>query len=232
MSPVSCGEDSAGERRMVPVGGRSDPWGFSLGNPRWLARERPQVMRGGIRMNIEMWPIDKPVPYARNARTLSARAVDIVAASIKEFGFRQPIVCDGNNVVVAGHTRLAAAKKLGLTEVPVHVALNLTAAQIKAYRLMDNRSNEESGWDLELLPLEFAELKEFNFDLSLTGFKEGEIDRLIYGESAREDVVPELPETPVTQTGDLWLLGPHRVLCGTPPAQRPCRGFWVSASRF
>ena len=99
-------------------------------------------------MNIEMWPIDKPVPYARNARTLSARAVDVVAASIKEFGFRQPIVCDGNNVVVAGHTRLAAAKKLGLTEVPVHVALNLTAAQIKAYRLMDNRSNQESDWEV------------------------------------------------------------------------------------
>ena len=120
-------------------------------------------------MNIEMWPIEKPIPYARNARKISDAAVAKVAASIKEFGWRQPIVVDTEGVVVAGHTRLLAARKLGLTTVPVHVAANLTPAQIKAYRLMDNRSHEEAEWDMELLPLELEDLKALEFDLGLPG---------------------------------------------------------------
>src|SRR5512135_75173 len=170
-------------------------------------------------MNIELWPIDKPIPYARNARKISEAAVAKVAASIKEFGWRQPIVVDQEGVIIAGHTRLLAAQRLGLKTVPVHVAANLTPAQIKAYRLMDNRSHEEAEWDMELLPLELEDLKALDFDLGLTGFDERELGKLLgSGRHPDEDVVPEVPENPASKPGDLWLLGDlphqHRVLCG------------------
>ena len=100
-------------------------------------------------LEVRWWDIDKVIPYARNNRKIPERAIDKVAASIKEFGWRVPIVVDKDGVVCCGHTRLLAAKKLGLTQVPVHVADNLTPAQVKAYRLMDNRSHEEADWDLE-----------------------------------------------------------------------------------
>ena len=109
-------------------------------------------------MKIESWPIERPIPYARNARKIPQQAVDKVAASIKEFGFRQPIIVDKQGVIVAGHTRLLAAQKLGLSEVPVHVAAELTPAQIKAYRLADNRVADESSFDDALLALEIADL--------------------------------------------------------------------------
>src|SRR6476619_5101663 len=101
-------------------------------------------------MEVELWAIDQPVPYARNARKIPPAAVDKVAASIKEFGWRQPIVVDSAAVIIAGHTRLLAAQKLGLKQVPVHVATGLSPAQVKAYRLMDNRSHEEAAWDMDL----------------------------------------------------------------------------------
>jgi len=170
-------------------------------------------------MKIELWPVDKPIPYARNARKISGAAVAKVAASIREFGFRQPIVVDVDGVVVAGHTRLLAARRLGLTTVPVHVATGLTPAQIKAYRLMDNRSHEEAEWDLELLPLELEDLRSLDFDLGLTGFDERELSKLLgAGKHPDEDVVRAVPENPASKLGDLWLLGDppnqHRVLCG------------------
>ena len=115
-------------------------------------------------MLVEQWPTEKPIPYARNASKLSPKAVDKVAASIREFGFRQPIVVDKDGTVVVGHTRLAAAKKLELATVPVHVATELTPAQIKAYRLADNRTNEETEWDMELLGLEMLDLKDLACD--------------------------------------------------------------------
>jgi len=130
-------------------------------------------------MKIEFWPIDKPIPFARNARKIPQAAIDKVAASIREFGWQQPIVVDGEDVVVAGHVRLLAAKQLGEKKVPVHVATGLTPGQIQAFRLMDNRSHEETGWDLELLGLEMAELQELNVDVSLTGFDAAEISKLI-----------------------------------------------------
>ena len=105
-------------------------------------------------MLVETWPIDKPIEYVRNARKITQAAVDKVAASIHEFGFRQPIVVDKDGVIIVGHVRLRAAKKLGLVHVPVHVASNLTPAQVRAYRLMDNRSHEEVEWDIELLGAE------------------------------------------------------------------------------
>jgi DNA modification methylase len=169
-------------------------------------------------MQVTEWPIDKPIPYARNAREIPQSAVDKVAAPIKEFGWRQPIVVDAEGVIIAGHTRLRAAQKLGLTEVPVHVALNLTPAQVKSYRLLDNRSHEEATWDLELLAAELAELQATDIDLMFTGFDQDEIDKLLADQIATEgltdeDAVPEAPAEPVTRLGDCWVLGGHRLLC-------------------
>jgi ParB-like chromosome segregation protein Spo0J len=129
-------------------------------------------------VDIENWPIAKPIPYARK---LSPKAIDKIAASIKEFSFRQPIVVDRDGVIIAGHTRLQAAQKLGLETVPMHVAGNLTPAQVRAYRLLDNRSHEESTWDEDLLGLELLDLKDCDIDLSLTGFDLGELERYMAG---------------------------------------------------
>jgi len=166
---------------------------------------------------VELWPIGRPVPYAKNARKLSASAIDKVALSLREFGFRQPIVVDAMGVVVVGHTRLAAAKRLGLLEVPVHVAAGLTTAQVKAYRLMDNRSNQETDWDLSLLGDELTELAGLDQDLALTGFNPDEIDALLRVKAeglTGADEVPAPPEVAVSAPGDMWLLGRHRLLCG------------------
>ena len=130
-------------------------------------------------MKLELWPIDKLIPYARNARKIPQVAVDKVAASIKEFGWRQPIVVDSERVVVAGHVRLLAARQLEEKKVPVHVATGLTPGQIKAFRLMDNRSHQESGWDMELLAPELAELEALNIDAALTGFDAEEISKFL-----------------------------------------------------
>lgn len=130
-------------------------------------------------MKIELWPIDKPIPYARNARKIPQTAIDKVAASIREFGWQQPIVVDSERVVVAGHVRLLAAKQLEEKKVPVHVATQLTPGQIKAFRLMDNRSHQESGWDMELLGPELAELHELSINVALTGFDAEEISKFL-----------------------------------------------------
>ena len=137
---------------------------------------------------IDFWPIDRLIPIARNARTIPQAAVDKVAASIREFGWQQPIVADADGVIVAGHVRLLAARQLGEKTVPVHVAAGLTAGQIQAFRLMDNRSHEETGWDLELLGLELAELQELNVDVSLTGFDAREILQLIDSKPESESI--------------------------------------------
>ena len=167
-------------------------------------------------LKVCMWPVGRLIPYARNSRKIPERAIDKVAASIQEFGWRQSIVVDKDGVVICGHTRLLAAKKLGLQEVPVHVADNLTPAQVKAYRLMDNRSHEDTDWDLELLGPELEDLAALDFDLSLTGFDQHEIDSFL-ADSELEDranAAPPVPDDPVTKLGDLWLCGKHRILCG------------------
>ena len=125
-------------------------------------------------MRIELWKLSDVKPYKKNSR-LNDDAVAAVAASIREFGFRQPIVVDTEGVIVCGHTRWKAARELGLETVPVHVATDLTAEQIKAYRLADNKTSELSQWDLDLLPAELAELQAAEFDLSLIGFGEEEL---------------------------------------------------------
>lgn len=167
-------------------------------------------------MNIEIWSLDRIRPYEKNARKIPRSAVDKIAASLQEFGPRQPIVVDAHGVIVVGHVRRLAALKLGWTEFPVHVADNLTPEQIRAYRLMDNRSHEESDWDLELLIPELAELGALSLDLSLTGFDPAELDRFkltpVDEETANQ--APPLPETAVSRLGDLWILGSHRALCG------------------
>jgi DNA modification methylase len=169
-------------------------------------------------MKVTTWPLDKIIPFARNARKIPQQAIDKVAASIRQFGWRVPIVVDKDGVIICGHTRLLAARKLALREAPVHVADNLTPAQVRAYRILDNRSHEETSWDFDLLGLELLDLKDMGLDLDLTGFDFSEIDELLARATGAgltdEDSVPELPKTPVTVPGDLWLLGRHRLLCG------------------
>ncbi len=168
-------------------------------------------------MDVIELPLGQIIPYARNPRRTD-KAVAAVAASIAEFGWRQPIVVDEQMVVLAGHTRLEAARQLGLETVPVHVAKGLTEAQARAFRIMDNRSAQNAEWDEDLLGLELGDLLEAEFDLGLTGFTEDELNALLSGveEAAAEDAdeVPDTPEDPVTRPGDLWQLGPHRLLCG------------------
>jgi ParB-like chromosome segregation protein Spo0J len=125
-------------------------------------------MAEGIK--VELWPVGRPIPYRKNPRIIPTRAIDKVAASIKEFGFRQPLVCDPQDVIIVGHTRFLAAKKLGLRQVPVTVAGDLSPAQAQAYRLADNRTNQEATWDPELLGDEFTDLDAFGLDLAVTGF--------------------------------------------------------------
>jgi DNA modification methylase len=166
-------------------------------------------------VHIELWPIDRPQDYPNNARKWSAHAVEKVAASIRAYGWRQPVVVDAKEVICIGHLRRAAGKSLGLTEVPVHVARDLSPAQIRGLRLADNRTNQEASFDEELLALELREIQESDFDLSLTGFDPGEIDSLLALEDdERANAAPPLPESPVSRLGDLWLLGPHLVYCG------------------
>jgi ParB-like chromosome segregation protein Spo0J len=133
-------------------------------------------------MKVELFDIEKLVPYARNPR-VTAPAVDKVAASIKEFGFRQPIVVDSEMVIIVGHVRYQAAQKLGLKKVPVHVAEGMTPEQVKAYRIADNRTGEEAQWDNELLGLEIGELENLEFDSALLGFDESEL-RLLHQDVA------------------------------------------------
>ncbi|WP_412509226.1 DNA modification methylase [Roseovarius sp. SYSU LYC5161] len=179
-------------------------------------------------MDVTDLPLEQIIPYARNPRN-NAEAITTVAASIQEFGWRQPIVVDEAMVVLAGHTRLEAARKLGFETAPVHVAKGLTEAQTRAFRIMDNRSSENAAWDKDLLNLELADLLEADFDLGLTGFTEDELTGLMSsledgtGPREGEDEVPETPEDPVSRPGDLWVLGNHRLLCGDSTSETDVR---------
>jgi len=170
------------------------------------------------RLKTQTWPIERLVPYARNPRK-NDEQVERMAAAIKEFGFRIPVVAKSDGTVVDGHLRLKAAQVLGLTEVPVALADELTDAQVKAFRLLANRSAEWAAWDDELLALELEDLQAMAFDLSLTGFDDDEIDALLASSARSEgltdpDQVPEPPAEPVSKPGDLWVLGRHRLMCG------------------
>jgi len=168
--------------------------------------------------NIECWPIERLVEYPRNPRKNNA-AVDRMCGSIREFGFKIPILARSEGEIVDGHLRLKAARKLGITEVPVMLCDEWTPAQVKAFRLMVNRSVTWADWDEELLALELQEIQGSDFDLRLTGFEDTELARLLASQDAAEgltdeDSIPELPGTPVCEAGDLWILGDHKLLVG------------------
>lgn len=161
---------------------------------------------------VEMRPTEAVTPYPSNPRKAPPKAVDAVARSIERFGWRQPIVVDASGVVIVGHTRLLAARKLGLAQVPVHVA-DMPESEARAYRVADNQTGFLTSWDDDLLTQELLAIKDDGIDLDVLAFKEGEIARLL-AEPVVEDEVPEPPADPVTKPGDLWVLGEHRLLCG------------------
>ena len=168
-------------------------------------------------MKIETADINTIKPYENNPRKLKDSAIEKVAMSLKEYGFRQPIVVDKDRIIVVGHTRYRASKKLGFKEVPITIADNLTPEQINAYRIADNRTAEESEWDSELLAMEIKDLEAKDFKLDLLGFNEDQLNDILFEEKqglTDEDEVPEAPEEPITKLGDIWKLGNHRVMCG------------------
>lgn len=165
-------------------------------------------------MEIQYWSIEKLIPYIRNPRRNDA-AVERMGGSLREFGFKIPCLVRGDGEVIDGHLRLKAARKLGITEIPVILCDEWTPAQVKAFRLMVNRSVTWADWDEELLALELQELQAADYDVALTGFDAKEIDDLLaIDDEEKANAAPPLPESPVTRPGDQWLLGQHRVLCG------------------
>ncbi len=162
------------------------------------------------KLKIEYIDTEKLIPYINNPR-INDNAVDVVAASIKEFGFKNPIIIDKENVIIAGHTRLKAAKKLGLEEVPVIRVEDLTENQVKAFRIADNKTAEFAEWDFELLKIELEGL-----DDEFTGFDMKELDDMFPDDTEviEDDFDEELPENPISKRGDIWLLGRHRLICG------------------
>ena len=168
-------------------------------------------------MKIEIADINSIKPYENNPRKLSEKAIETVAMSLKEYGFRQPIVVDKDRIIVVGHTRYRASKKLGFKEVPITIADNLTPEQINAYRIADNRTAEESEWDNELLKMEIKDLEAKDFKLDLLGFNEDQLNDMLFEEKqglTDEDEVPEAPEEPISKLGDIWKLGKHKLICG------------------
>jgi DNA modification methylase len=168
---------------------------------------------------IELWPVEKLIPYARNPRTHSDSQVAQIAASIAEFGFNNPILVDTKAGIIAGHGRLLAARKLQLNEVPVIILDHLTEAQKRAYILADNQLALNAGWDESLLAAELVALQNEDFNLDLIGFEDEELARVLAAQDTAdgltdEDAVPELQATPISVLGDLWILGAHRLLVG------------------
>ena len=176
--------------------------------------EGTAAMRGA--QAIVQRPVEALIPYARNARTHSEAQVALIAGSIREFGFNNPVLVDGESGIIAGHGRVLAAQKLGLDRVPAIELAHLSAAQKRAYILADNRLAEQAGWDRELLGLELADLDGLGVDLADLGFDGAELDALLGNGAAdpREEETPAPPAVPVSRPGDLWQLGPHRLLCG------------------
>ncbi len=169
---------------------------------------------------LELWPIERLRPYDRNPRTHSDDQVAQIAASMVEFGWTNPTLIDETDGILAGHSRLQAAKHLGLSEVPVVQLSHLSEAQKRAFVIADNQLALQAGWDEQLLAEELSWLRDQDLDLDVVGFDEAEIERLLAlgdGETATaetEDEAPELPEDPTTRPDDLWILGDHRLLCG------------------
>ena len=168
--------------------------------------------------NIELKSVEELIPYAKNARTHSESQVAQIANSIIEFGFTNPVLIDGNKGIIAGHGRLMAAKKLNLPQVPVVILDHLSDAQKRAYIIADNKLAENAGWDEEILANELADLKEENFDLDLIGFEDQELEKLFENlyesDEQKEEDIPDIEENPISKSGDIWLLGDHKLICG------------------
>jgi ParB-like chromosome segregation protein Spo0J len=182
-------------------------------------------------LNVEYRKVEALIPYARNPRTHSDAQIAKIAASIVEYGWTNPVLVDGDNGIIAGHGRLAAARKLGLDQVPVIELAHLSTAQKRALVIADNRLALDAGWDEEMLALELAELSEAGYDLSLTGFENIEIEALLADATSAEaepvvqdeadadepdaaDDVPDAPVVAVSRPGDVWAIGSHRLICG------------------
>src|ERR1039458_3755582 len=183
------------------------------------AQEGLGMKQNVLDLRIEQWPVERLVPYARNARTHSDGQVAQVAASIAQFGFVNPILVGPDRVIIAGHARLLAARKLEMSEVPVIVLEHLSEAQRRALVIADNRLAMNAGWDEEMLALELAALREEDFSLDLLGFDDEELTRLLAAEDAAagltdEDSIPEVADIPVSQAPDLWTLGDHKLMVG------------------
>ena len=170
-----------------------------------------------LKLEVTYRPIESLIPYARNSRTHSDAQVAQIAASIREFGWTNPVLIDAEGGIIAGHGRIMAGRKLGIKEAPCIVLANLTDAKRRAYVIADNKLALNAGWDVELLKIELGDLKALDFDLSLTGFDPGELGNLLADKTeglTDPDAVPQVPVNPVTVLGDTWLLGKHRLRCG------------------
>jgi DNA modification methylase len=201
------------------------------------SRTRPRLPRRRVfffeepilnTLNVEYRKVEALIPYARNPRTHTDEQVAKIAASIVEYGWTNPVLVDGDNGIIAGHGRMAAARKLGLDEVPVIELAHLSPSQKRAYVISDNRLALDAGWNEELLALELAELSDAGYDLTLTGFEDAEIAALLADDARAEEVareqdadepdaaddVPDAPVLPVSRTGDVWAIGTHRLICG------------------
>ena len=178
-------------------------------------------MQPPIVQKVEQWPLDRLIPYARNSRTHSAEQISQIAASIQQFGFVNPILVGDDNVIIAGHGRLLAAQQLGMEQLPVIVLGHLGETQRRALIIADNKLAEGAGWDEEILRMDLTALQDLDFDLDILGFADDEIDELFADEeteqtgNTEDDATPEVPEEAVTKPNDIWLLGPHRLLCGS-----------------
>lgn len=165
----------------------------------------------------ERWPLERLVPYARNSRTHSDQQVAQIAASIREWGWTTPVLVDPDGMIIAGHGRVMAARKLGMAEVPVMVAEGWSDAQKRAYVLADNQLAMNAGWDAELLKLELVDLQGMDFDVSLLGFDDDALSKILADKTeglTDPDAVPEAPAEPATRLGDVWVMGKHRIVCG------------------
>lgn len=187
-----------------------------------------------IASKVEKLPTGDLIPYARNARTHSGKQVAGIAASIREFGFMNPILIDGENGIIAGHGRVLAAEKLGLELVPCLRANHLTETQRRAYVIADNKLAENAGWDDELLRLELVDLQSADFDLGLTGFSEGELAQVMAAPTPEgtDDPAPPLTVDTIIRPGDLWLLGKHRLLCGDATKEADVKKLLDAATPF
>ncbi|AIF81429.1 DNA methylase n-4/n-6 domain-containing protein [endosymbiont of Acanthamoeba sp. UWC8] len=172
-----------------------------------------------MNLNVQNIAIEQLIPYAQNARTHSEKQIVQIANSIAEFGFANPILMGGDNIIIAGHGRLLAARKLGLKEVPVIHLKHLNETQHKALVIADNKIAENAAWNEELLKIELEQLSEDNFDINLLGFSDNELNSLLYDfkdieDEITEETIPEPEEQAISKQGDLWILGNHRLLCG------------------